>query len=428
VTQSATVTAAAGGELTLPGGPTITIPAGALASDTVITITDTGSSPDAALTSAYEFGPSGLTFSKPFKVSLPVPSMMRAATIYWTKQGSTSEYEALPTTVTGGTATAEVTHFSRAYAASYSPSDLVGTWEYIDFQTPNMQLVDARRLQVNSQGRIDYLIGETVVGSGGYWSIDSTGTITNHNNGSGAGNPTFKGFLASSKDLIISTYTARYYPSPGAALVDYRALAIYRKRQAGAWAAQAVGNLSFVYLTLDPLHPEKGWQSGVSSTDQYGAATLNGTQVQLSVDGNGVVQSSLDSTRGFMTADGKNVFLASTQLGLTILMVTGQTCTQGDLTGPWRYRMITNGVDAASSPWMYGDLTFDGSGAMTPMSAVTPGGPMNIPGWTVTLDSACNGSRADLVSYFGHLSFNKDLYVRAMTSSSGATSLSIMAY
>jgi len=417
---SVTVTAAAGGTLSLPGGPTITIPAGALTSDTVITITDTGSSPANALTRVYEFGPSGLTLSKPLKVSIPIPSMMRAATIYWTKQGSTSEYEGLPTTVTGAMASAEVTHFSRAYAAFYSPSDLAGTWDAVMFMTSGDAKVLSGLVDIDSQGETSRPTGSYFGFASGTWSIDAAGTITNIGP---YAFPTTNNFLASSKDLIIGTHSQSSPPFP----TVNRNLAVYRKRKAGAWASAAVGNLSFAYLTLDPLHPEKSWQSGVSSTDQYGAVTLDGAQLQLSVDENGVVQSSLDSTRGFMTADGRNIFLASPQLGLIILMVTGQTCTQGDLTGPWRYRVITNGVDGDSSPWMYGDLTFDGSGAMTPLSAVTPGGPQTFPGFTVKLDVACNGSRVDLPSYFGHLSHNKDLYVRVQTNG-GANSLSIMTY
>src|SRR5579859_4816684 len=62
---------AAGGSVSLPDGTRVDIPAGALSTDTTITITPTVVAPPRGVGPAYVFGPEGTTFAMPVKVTLP---------------------------------------------------------------------------------------------------------------------------------------------------------------------------------------------------------------------------------------------------------------------------------------------------------------------------------------------------------------------
>jgi hypothetical protein len=116
---SATV-GSAGGTVSLPGGPTIQIPAGALSANTTVTIQGAGQAPSGA--PIYQFGPSGTSFAQAVAIEMPVPAGTTAPAIYWTQPGSTTAYDALPTTVSGGTATAQVTHFSLGFVGTSQPA------------------------------------------------------------------------------------------------------------------------------------------------------------------------------------------------------------------------------------------------------------------------------------------------------------------
>jgi len=79
VTETKTV-GAAGGTFTTSSGVTIEVPAGAVSGDTAFTVTTTTATAPAPLTGTntigdtYEFGPSGVTFAQPVKVTLPLPA------------------------------------------------------------------------------------------------------------------------------------------------------------------------------------------------------------------------------------------------------------------------------------------------------------------------------------------------------------------
>lgn len=130
-----TIKAASGGTVSLTGGPTVQIPAGALAVDTVVTVQQSSvQAPSGAVTPVYEFGPSGTTFSQPVTVSIPVPAGTTAGAI-WTKADGATAYTSIPTTISGGVATAQVTHFSVFLVGSV---DLSGTWAgQIDYTVTN---------------------------------------------------------------------------------------------------------------------------------------------------------------------------------------------------------------------------------------------------------------------------------------------------
>jgi glucose/arabinose dehydrogenase len=107
-----------GGTVALEGA-TLTVPAGALASDQAITITSTMRTPQAGaknLSPIYEFGPAGLVFAKPVILSLAYTGEAAAPVIEWSDSNETG-FTALPTTVNQGVATAAVTHFSLGFVA-----------------------------------------------------------------------------------------------------------------------------------------------------------------------------------------------------------------------------------------------------------------------------------------------------------------------
>jgi hypothetical protein len=105
-----------------PGGGTFTadgvqlaIPAGAVASDVTITVSDDPSGAPSGFTvdgKVYRFAPEGLTFASPIAVSFPTPS---TESIYWTVAGNAQKFESLATTVDGTHATAQITHFSSGF-------------------------------------------------------------------------------------------------------------------------------------------------------------------------------------------------------------------------------------------------------------------------------------------------------------------------
>lgn len=118
-TASAELTAAEGGELEL-GGASLSIPGGALADDTTVTVESkkpSASLPDAtSLTGlVYDFGPSGTTFEKPVALTLPLakaPGAGKEAVIAYLDESSGS-WEDLATTTDGsGAVSAEIMHFS----------------------------------------------------------------------------------------------------------------------------------------------------------------------------------------------------------------------------------------------------------------------------------------------------------------------------
>ncbi len=109
---------ASGGEVAL-GDLRLTVPAGALASTTAITITETTMPTPAgyrAFSPLYEFEPAGLMFSMPATLTLPIRSGaadVPLATLFWSRQSDgTGGFERRGGTPDGTNLTAEIEHFS----------------------------------------------------------------------------------------------------------------------------------------------------------------------------------------------------------------------------------------------------------------------------------------------------------------------------
>ena len=107
--------ASAGGTISL-GLASLVVPAGGVSESTPITITATSVQPEGrAPTTIYQFGPEGLTFAVPATVNLPAT----AGVVHWSQVLSgVTVFTDLPTSLAGGLATAQVTHFSYGFVGT----------------------------------------------------------------------------------------------------------------------------------------------------------------------------------------------------------------------------------------------------------------------------------------------------------------------
>jgi hypothetical protein len=114
--SSSRSTIGAAGGVVETEGARLTLPAGALAQPTEITIeATTGSGPPTydALSPVFQFGPAGLHFAVPITVELTYAGDGSGATVLWSTEDGAA-YESLATTLDGtGRASAQVLHFSR---------------------------------------------------------------------------------------------------------------------------------------------------------------------------------------------------------------------------------------------------------------------------------------------------------------------------
>ncbi len=114
----------AGGTIEI-GDARVIIPAAALTEDTEILVTVLeGAVPDAfsAYSPIFRFEPVGMVFDEPVTITLPYDGDQESATIFWTSHG-TGSFVAMPTTVEGGVATVQVSHFSEAFVGSGCSGD-----------------------------------------------------------------------------------------------------------------------------------------------------------------------------------------------------------------------------------------------------------------------------------------------------------------
>lgn len=121
-TASATVTPDAGGVLSLASGPTLEVPPVAVGTATSLTV-ERASAPAPGGGTLYAFGPPGTTFSQPATVRLPVPAGTTDASVYWTKPGSTTEFDSLGGTIVDGEIVAAVDHFSAGFVGAPCVAD-----------------------------------------------------------------------------------------------------------------------------------------------------------------------------------------------------------------------------------------------------------------------------------------------------------------
>lgn len=66
-----------------------------------------------AYSHVYRFGPEGLRFSAPVRISIPFSGMPSLAAVFWSKEEAPDEFELVESTFDGAYALVEVSHFSR---------------------------------------------------------------------------------------------------------------------------------------------------------------------------------------------------------------------------------------------------------------------------------------------------------------------------
>ncbi|MEW5849823.1 MAG: hypothetical protein AB2A00_13595 [Myxococcota bacterium] len=116
---TAEVTAAEGGTITSDDGMELTVPPQAVSSDTSLSVTVIERDVPGLETASpvYEFGPAGLTFAQPVRVSIPT-NAGEGFVVWWTRPGSDTEFEPVPTISGNGFKAAFVTHFSYGVVAA----------------------------------------------------------------------------------------------------------------------------------------------------------------------------------------------------------------------------------------------------------------------------------------------------------------------
>lgn len=100
---------------------TVTVPAGALESDTELTLTDATDAPPAGYTvysPVYRLEPTGLQFAKPVSVSLCFEGDEKLATLFWSYPGANAGYERVGGAGSAGHLEAKITHFSSGFVAN----------------------------------------------------------------------------------------------------------------------------------------------------------------------------------------------------------------------------------------------------------------------------------------------------------------------
>lgn len=110
---------ATGGRIEL-AGLEITVPPGALAETTTITVTTTDETPPSWLrpsSPVLRFEPEGLSFATPIEVRIPFRGDSRTATVFWSAREGDA-YVPRATRIEGAVAIAESTHFSQAFVGS----------------------------------------------------------------------------------------------------------------------------------------------------------------------------------------------------------------------------------------------------------------------------------------------------------------------
>lgn len=157
-----------GGRVCAANGACVEIPPGALDTPTAIRIEQTpGPLPADALTPVYRLTPEGTVFARPVRLSLPVPAGVTVPTIYWTALGSSTSFDPLGTTLSGGVAVAENVHFSLAYVGAPSPTRTVVGSRVITYVSATTRVSDFTAPAIGVEALVDD-------GAGGLRAIPGT--------------------------------------------------------------------------------------------------------------------------------------------------------------------------------------------------------------------------------------------------------------
>jgi hypothetical protein len=318
----------------------------------------------------------------------------------------------------------------------FSVSDLVGTWDYHQFQTSSATGGGGAgwfRLVVRFDGTGTMIVddnttweangapaGDPVPPNGPspfIWTVDPSGVITV------TGDSTFYGIMSSNKQMIVATTTL--------SSTD-KAIRVLRKRFPGTvFSSSDIHGKSF---TLHDLYAgsNNGWNYGSGAIDASGTTSMTMhnsagettvvTAGPMSIDSNGVVTvGSIPTFKGVMTADKSIIFATmrgDTVPSLEILTMSGQTFAQADLAGTWRTFTITSGSPVN---WLHSTLSMDSSGSGTFSNVVSSSpetlGPV---AWTLSAAGEVDDPANPPWSMFhGNMSFGKNLM--CITATEGTT-------
>jgi hypothetical protein len=123
-TQTTMQTVGAAGGVVSAAGVVVTIPSGALASDTAITVTTSNAQVPAGYTGLspiFSFGPAGTVLLKPAVVAIDLKTQVLDAKVFWSNAGG--GYDELPTTVTADSASASITRLDEGFAGERQADD-----------------------------------------------------------------------------------------------------------------------------------------------------------------------------------------------------------------------------------------------------------------------------------------------------------------
>ncbi len=188
----------------------------------------------------------------------------------------------------------------------------------------------------------------------------------------GMGNDdTFHGFLSMDRTMMAATWTDN---TGGSALM------IFRKRGGAFAQSDLFGTWNFHRLTAGSDNATSGWASGTMTMSFPGTAIITAIQTYnnnmsevessflVSMGGNGIVTSSVDSTfHGVMSRD-KNMMVltktnASGHYDLMVLMRAGAgvSYSTADLAGDWMQHGVVSGNPNATN-WNFGQMGMDSTG------------------------------------------------------------------
>ncbi len=159
-----------GGTVTTGNGTTVEIPLGAVDASTTITVSESETpAPEGAVSPLIDFGPDGIVFAHPVKVTIPLTRSTGKLTTFWTKHDGSGTFEPVGGTIVGDSMVVEVTHFSSAYVADDPGLRSINGTETVTWVAPNNIVI--RRNDLTTLP-VEALVAD---GSGGYTSIPGVG-------------------------------------------------------------------------------------------------------------------------------------------------------------------------------------------------------------------------------------------------------------
>jgi hypothetical protein len=133
-------------------GPTVSLPAGSVASSTNIAVapSTTTTPPAGAVTPVYDFSPDGIVFAHPVTVTLPIPAGSSSASlkVFWSKHDGSGGFEEIGGVVAGdgSSISVDVVHFSSGYVAAGTGTHTLSGSQIKTYITPTQLINQASDL------------------------------------------------------------------------------------------------------------------------------------------------------------------------------------------------------------------------------------------------------------------------------------------